>query len=165
KLDAVMQQKKEMETRRRQLRAKIAGFENEVRTTDERMAKLREDLNRAATNKQYSALLNELNTLKDQKSVHETAALEEMERAEEVETTLTSIEAEIAEITKLRDHAQKQYDERENEVGERLDELKREREAAASCVPAEECALFNALADQYDGEALAQVEEVDRRRH
>lgn len=165
KLDAVLQQKNELETRRRQLRAKIAGFENEVKATDERMAKLREDLNRASTNKQYSALLSELNTLKEQKSQHETAELEEMERAEEVETTLGTIETEIAELTRLRDHAKKQYDEREGEVGERLDELKRERDEAASCVPDEERGLFMALANQYEGEAMAPVEEVDRRRH
>lgn len=165
KLDALLEQQRELQTRQRQFRAKVANLETEIAAIDERVAKLKADLNRATTDKQYAALLTELNTLKTQKSQLESQALEEMERIEGVESGLAEIENSINAAATLRDLARKQFDERNAEVGERLEELKREREVAAASVPTTERAVFDALADQYDGEALASVEILDRRRH
>jgi predicted nucleic acid-binding Zn-ribbon protein len=50
------------------------------------------------------------------------------------------------------------------EVGQQLEELQRQRAAAAQDVAPETRAIFNRLADDYEGEALAPVIEENRRR-
>ena len=50
-------QRRELETRHRQIQAKIGNLEGETAVLDERLEKLRNELNAATTNKQYSAVL------------------------------------------------------------------------------------------------------------
>jgi hypothetical protein len=153
----------ELRTRKRQLQARIAGFEGEAASLDERVEKFRRDMNSAETNKQYTAVLTELNTVKADRTKLDDAILAEMASMEEVETRIVEATARRADRAKLADHAAAQYREREVEVQAQLDQLQAERDAAASEVAPADLALFDSIADDYDGEAMAPVEEIDRR--
>ncbi len=48
-------------------------------------------------------------------------------------------------------------------MGARLAELEGERAEAASAVPSAALTIFDEMAESYDGEAMAPIEEVDRR--
>lgn len=162
-LNEQQQRAEEIESRRRQTQAKIGNLESEIQSNDERIEKLREELNSAVNNKQYTSVLTELNTIKSQRSELEERLLEEMAAVEELDRELDEIKSQIEERTKVRDHAKAEYEQRESEIRDRLSELEQQRDEAAGRVPENELEVFNELADQYDGEAMAALEEIDRR--
>ena len=157
------QQVEELQARRRQTKAKIGNIETEISAIDERIEKLREELNTAVNQKQYSAVLKELNVVKEQRNGFEERELEEMEQIERLDAELKTQQEQLGERTKVRAQAQADLDERTGEIGDRLVELEVKRSDAADQVPATELSVFNGLANDYDGEAMANVEEIDRR--
>ncbi len=157
------QQHEECEVRRRHVRATVANLEGEIEVLDERLEKLRDELNVATTNKQYTAVLTERNVAKTARAEIEDRVLEEMETIEALGEQLEKIAEEIAERQKIRKVADAQLKERHDEVGQRLAELEVERETAANVIPGGEIKIFNEMADAYDGEAMSQIEEIDRR--
>lgn len=163
KLAGLEEDKQELESRGRQFQAHISNLEGEIAGVDDHITKLREQLNRASTDKEYQATLSEVNGFKSKRSELETQALEQMEQVDRVNAEIAALEAQIAEAIKMRDHAGTQCEERHQEVGDRVNELQRERAEAAATIDEGDLHLFDQLADQYDGEAMAQVEEIDRR--
>ena len=75
----VEQRRDELVTRRKHLQAAVANHEMEVKSIDERLEKLRDELNSSVTNKQYTAVLNELNNVKLQRGEVEDRIIEHME--------------------------------------------------------------------------------------
>lgn len=162
-LEDLNQQLQELETRRKHMQAAIANHESEMAAIDERIEKLRDELNNSVTNKQYSAVLTELNTIKANRSEIETQELGELELVESVEVEITTIQSHIEERAKVRDLADAQLKERKSDIGQRLGELETEREQAADDVPGKALDIFDELVDIYDGEAMATIEEVSIR--
>jgi len=153
----------ELQQRRRQLKATIANLESEGDALDERINELRERLNVAPNNKQYAALLDEVNAGKGQRSKLDASILSEMERVETLDAEAVELEGQIAERKKVRDHAATELEDRASQVRERLNELNAEREQAAAVIPDAQLNVFDELADRYEGEAMAAIEEMDRR--
>ena len=163
-LAELREQREEHETRRRHLQATIGNLEVEMTALGERIEKLRGELDAATTNKQYGAVLTEVNTAKLARTELEERDYEEMEKIEEIERQLKELEGNTLEREKVRTVAEKQLRQRHDDVGERLAELETERNAAAAIIPGLDLKIFNELADAYDGEAMAQIDEIDRRR-
>jgi len=162
-LSVLEQEQQELTTRKHQLQATIANLENEIAGIDERIEKIRSELNNAVNKKQYDAALEELTHAKDKRSQTEERMLEEMEKVEDVDTRLGELEHQIADRARVRDVAKAQLDERQAEVGDRLSELKQQREQAADDVPGDALRVFEESAEMHDGEAMAEIEEIDRR--
>jgi predicted nucleic acid-binding Zn-ribbon protein len=157
------QQRQELATRRKHLQATIANLEVEKKQLDARLEKLRNELNSSPNKKQYDALLSEMTTIKTAASNLEDRILAEMEQLENVEQQATALEPQLADRAKLRDLARTQLEERKSDVGHRLAELEVERQQAASVVPPQALAIFDSVADQYDGEVMSAVEVIDRK--
>ena len=162
-LNDLLASQQELITRRKHLQASIGNLEVEVKSVDQRLEKLRMELNSAATNKQYSAVLSELNTIKANRAEIEERMLQDMEQIEKLQAQMQEIEGQVTERTKVRDMAKAQLEERRNDVGHRLQELETERQTAAAVIPVDMLAVFDDLADSYEGQAMAPIEEVDRR--
>jgi predicted nucleic acid-binding Zn-ribbon protein len=162
-LTALVQQQQEMHTRKRQVQAALATLELEIKSIDERLEKLRGELNSAPNNKQYTAVLTELNTVKASRTALEDRVLSHMEQLETIDAQFETIDGQIAERTKVRDLANSQYGERKTDVGARLSELEHEHEKAAAVIPANVLQVFEEVADLHEGEAMAAVEEIDRK--
>jgi len=90
-------------------------------------------------------------------------AVEEMQRAEETKKRLDTHDATIAERLKVREVAKGKHDECLKDVGERLAELEAERTRAADLVPERERRLFDRVADETEGEAMAEITIVSLR--
>ena len=163
KLDVVLQQSAELETRIRQLKAKIANTETEIAVFTERIDKLREELNSVETSKQYNAFLTEINILKAERSELETSVLGEMEQIEAGNTELEGLVTQVEERTSHRKIAKKQLEEKRAEVSERLAELEAERSVASELVPHEDLKIFEELSETYDGEAMSSIELINKR--
>jgi len=163
KVDDLEVEKRELEARRKQHQAKVKSLETEVASLNERIEKLRGEMNQSETSKQYTALLNETNAQKAAVNELETLVLLEMEQVEAAAAGLITVDEQIADRLKHRDIAQRELEQRTADVGERLAELEAERAVAAADVPEKAIAIFNELADTYEGEALAVIEVIDKR--
>ncbi len=163
-LTELREQRNEHEARRRQLQATIGNLEVEMVALDQRIEKLRGELDIATTNKQYTAVLTEVNTAKLARSELEDRILQEMEKVDQISLQLEKVASDTQEREKVRVVAENQLGQRHEEVGERLAELEGERNVAAATIPGVELKVFNDLAEAYDGEAMAKVGEIDRRR-
>lgn len=153
----------ELEQRRLHLQATIANIETEGAGLDERTEKLREELNNASTNKQYTAVLTELNTVKLARSETDDRILEEMEQIDRINAQIGLVESQLVERGKVKEVAQAKLTERQGEIGQRLSELETEHDAAAAVIPSNDLTAFTHLAEIYDGEVMARIEEIDRR--
>lgn len=148
----------------RQLEAKASNEESSARDVETRIAALREKMNQATSNKEYSAFLTEINTLKADKSLIEEKALEQMTKVDELREQLNALRAQRDEREKVRVIARTQRDEREAEIRDRLEELKTERDREAGEVPAEALSTFEARVAAGEPDVMAPLEEHDRKR-
>ncbi len=157
------QQAQELKTQIRQLNAQVGNGQNEMRTLDERIGKIRSELNATTNSKQYTMLLGGLKTVENQKRDLEDQAKALGEKIAQAQAKLDGLQSVRSERGGLRDSAKGELDQRLADVSERLAELERERARAASAIPAEELALFDRVAALHDGEAMAGVVTISAR--
>ena len=162
-LKVLLDRKEELQTRVKQRQATVHNLETEIATIDERLEKLRGELNASVNSKQYNAVLEEMNVSKTRRSELEDEALTELEHVTQLNTDIEDVDEKVAERSKIRDVASTQLQERQADVGERLSELDAEREKAASVIKSADLAVFDDQADIHDGEAMAVVEVVSKR--
>lgn len=164
KLAQIRQQHDELADQLKATKAHAQTLENDAKAAEDRTGKLREQMNAVKTNKEYSALLVEVNALKAEQGRLEEMVLEHMEKVEERQAELAEIEAKADEQQKLVDLAQGEVDEAQAEVGDQVAEVTAERDAAAALVPDDVLATYRKLLDDHDGEAVCGVEEQNKRR-
>ncbi len=147
--------------------AKVAinSDEHEAQAVDARVATLREQMNAARTNKEYSAFLAELNTLKAKKDEFEQHELGQMETLQKAEKDLAEVESRREERQKMAAKAQADRDAREGEIKGRLDELNAERTKLVADVPKDALKIYDDLSRSRGDDAMAQVEVLDHRAH
>jgi predicted nucleic acid-binding Zn-ribbon protein len=162
-LALLARQKTELETQLKQLQASVHALEVEQSTANERVERLRGDLNTSTNDRQYKAILNEMKVLEGQRDDIVKRAIEEMQRVDETKKRLETHGATIVERQKVREVAKGKYDECMKDVGERLAELEAERGRAADLVPERERKLFDRVAEETEGEAMAEITIVSLR--
>jgi predicted nucleic acid-binding Zn-ribbon protein len=156
-------QRVELETQLKQLKAVVHSLETDQAAAQERIDKLRSELNMSTNDKQYKAILNELKVLENQKDETVKRAVEEMSRIDETQKRIELHAATTAERAKVRELAKAKLDECMKDVGERLSELESERERAADLIPDRERKIFDRVAEETEGEAMADVTIVSLR--
>ncbi len=147
----------------RQLEAAVHNNEAEMGALDARIATLRDKLNAATSNKEYTALLTDVNTQKADKGEIEERSLEALTQLDDVRAAQNEVEEQLAERGKIREVALADRDTRAAEVKDRLEELQGERKEAASDVPADTMQVFEYETNRLGGEAMAAIEEHSRR--
>ncbi|MBN1795704.1 MAG: hypothetical protein JW804_03445 [Sedimentisphaerales bacterium] len=136
-------------------------LELELKSRDEAIAKLRTSLNSAKTNKEYAAVLTQLNTTKADNSKIETEILELMKAIEADEDECKQIETQIEEQKKILEQKRKEAEQLAVRYEAEIEQIQSEWEQASEAVPAAALEIFNRVADTYDGEALSVVEEPE----
>lgn len=164
KLDTLNQQHHDLQDQLRHARAAEANLESEVGGLDDHVNKLREQMNTVKTNKEYSALLVEVNTFKIDKAKKEEQALELLQQIEQLQGQVEDIKQRIIEVEKIKGMADETLQTRQDEIRDQLEQLRGEREHAAEKIPPSTLAEFERLADALDGEAMAEVHQDDARR-
>jgi len=139
-------------------RAKADSLSVDLKAKEERVAHLRSSLNTAPTNKEYAAILTQMNTIKADNARIEDDALQVMQQIEQAEAEAEKVraetEAEEKHLEEIRQSSKAEID----RLNGMLSTLLAERDQAAEAVPAEALAAFNRVAERYDGEAMAQIE-------
>jgi len=164
RLEQFRQQHDELTAQYKHAQAEVSGMEKDATEANDRVTKLREQMNSVRNNKEYSAMLVEVNTLKDEKSKLEDAALEKMGSVDALKEQVATIDEKTTSQAKLVESAEAEVASAKEEVGSELEDVTAQREAAAEKIPAEIMNVFERLADHYDGETLGEIEEQDRRR-
>lgn len=162
-LAALAKQAEGVKTHLRQAEASVKNDETEAASFEAKIQRLREQMNAAKTNKEYTAFLTEINTLKAEKGKVEERELGLMTKVEEFRAQMAKIEADRAEREKVRGVAKAERDQREAEIRDRLAELKNERTAAAEDVPARALQAFESRITLGHDDIMAPLEEHDRR--
>jgi len=165
-LEEIKQKHAAIESQVRQMSATSANLESEAAGLQERIDRLRAQMNEAKTNKQYQAFLVEVNGLKADKDKLDEQALGMMDKIEELRGELAELETRRQEQERIAAVAQQDRDAREGEIKDRLEELRAQREHLARDVPADAMEAYDARRQRHDGEeVMAPVETQDFRRH
>ena len=126
---------------------------------EEEITKLRQTLNTVRTNKEYAAILTQINTYRADNESVEERALQTMQQADDVQVESESLKGEIeveqgrfAEVTAANA-------EEITRLEGMLAEVQAERDAATEGIASETLGSFDRLVENYDGEAMAPIEE------
>ena len=147
------------QNRRRSIQ--VNRLELDLKERDEQISKLRNHLNLARTNKEYSALLTELNTAKADDSKIESQVLELMKNIETDEAACAEIKTQIEQQRGKLDDIRKEAEVKAVGIEKDIADVQAEWDAAAKDIPASALQFFQRVAETYDGEAMAEVEQVD----
>ena len=134
-------------------------LELELKTRDEEIAKLRASLNSARTNKEYAAVLTQLNTTRADNSKIESQILELMKDIEADQTESHKIQQQIEEQKTKLEQIRKESEQLATKYEAEIDQIQSEWDEAAKDVSAEYLETFKRVADTYDGEAVAVIEQ------
>ena len=133
-------------------------FELDLRQREEEVQKYRGALNTAKTNKEYAAILTQINTVKADNSKLEEQILKIMQDvdaikvdADKLQEQLKTEEARLAEV-------EKSSLEEITKLTAMATDLSTQRDTAAKAVNPEFLAVFDRIAESYDGEAMAVIE-------
>jgi len=134
-------------------------LELELKSRDESIGKLRASLNIAKTNKEYAAVLTQLNTTKADNSKIETQILDLMKDIEADEAECAEIQNQIDEQKQKLEQTRKDAETSAAKSEAEIEEIQKEWDVNAQDITAEPLETFKRVAETYDGEALSIVEQ------
>ncbi len=143
------------ECRRQQV--EVDQLDREVETREASILRHREELLKARTNKDYSAILTAINAEKADSAKIEKLALEKLGS---LETAQAEVDARLkiqAESGERIAAAQRDLEEYQASTADERRDLQQQRDAAAEAVPPTAMATFTRVAERHAGEALAEV--------
>lgn len=138
-------------------------LELELKIRDAEVSKLRAALNTAKSNKEYAAVLTQLNTTRADNSKLETQILELMKIIETDEAECANIRTQIEEQKQQLEQTRKTSEAAGAEHEAEIAQIQAEWNEVAQAIPPEPLKVFNRVAETYDGEAVAQIEEQEGR--
>ena len=133
-------------------------LELELKIRDEEIAHLRASLNAAKTNKEYAAVLIQLNTTKADNSKIETQILELLKVIEADEAESSQIQAQSDEQKQKLEKTRKESETLAVKYEAEIQQIQQDWDQAAEGIPDKMLEIFKRVAETYDGEALAVVE-------
>ena len=139
-------------------------LELELKTKDEIIAKLRASLNIAKTNKEYAAVLTQLNTTKADNSKIETQSLELLKDIEADEAECKDIQKQIDEQKETLEQTRKESEILADKYQSEIDKIQEDWDQAAQIIPNDSLEIFNRVAETYDGQAVALIEQQSNKK-
>ncbi|MCK4626442.1 MAG: hypothetical protein KAV00_14080 [Phycisphaerae bacterium] len=139
------------------------GVELELKAREEEVNKLRVALNSTKTNKEYAAVLTQLNTLKADNSKLEDRALELMQEVDRTRDQVGQVEEQITEVEKLFEQIKQTSSEEITRLQTILNDLQTKRGSAAQAVPDKALKIFDRIAAIKDGDVMAGIEVLGKK--
>jgi hypothetical protein len=133
-------------------------LELDLKSRDEQIARLRASLNTAKTNKEYAALLTQLNTTKADNSKNETQILELLKDIETDEAECETIRNQIDQQKQTLEQTRKETEVLATKYEAEIEEIQIEWNQVAQTITTDPLEIFKRVAETYDGEALAVVD-------
>lgn len=158
KINALKEDKEAKHQLSMERRMQSDQFELELKDREEQVTKLRGSLNTAKTNKEYAAILTQINTLKADNAKIEEDGLKVIQDVDDIQAQMAEIDEKIAEEDKKLSEISEQSSEEIEKLNRMLEKLEAQKNDASQGIPAETLAVFDRLAERYDGEAMAMIE-------
>jgi predicted nucleic acid-binding Zn-ribbon protein len=136
----------------------------DLKSRNAHVAKLRENLNTVRTNKEYAAVLSQLNNEKADVTRLETRAYELLSAVEVKKKALSEYQDQVQQEVQRLANIEQQFAQAQGSFTDRLAALDRQREKACQILDARTLELFNRISERYEGEVMARVSQVHPRR-
>jgi predicted nucleic acid-binding Zn-ribbon protein len=134
-------------------------LELEVKSRDEQITRLRASLNIAKTNKEYSAVLTQLNTTKADNSKIESQSLELLKNIEVDEAECKEIQSQINEQIQHLEQLRTEVETLASKYQAEIDKIQAEWDQVAQTIPDKPLEIFKRVTETYDGQAVAVIEQ------
>jgi len=121
------------------------------------VGQLRDNLNTVRTNKEYAAVLSQLNTEKADVTRLETRAFELLSAVEEKKTAVTTCREQAHHEAQRLANLEQQFAQVRESFAGRLEQLQQARDRASHELDAGALDMFNRVSERYDGEVMARV--------
>ncbi len=142
----------------------IDRIELDVQTRELALAKHREALNRAKTNKEYAAILTTINTEKADNTKLENRQLALMANVEEFRSQADESRTELSRIAERTSSAEISLQQYLAQSASEVKDLEGQREATSNSIAPGILDTFRRVAERHDGEAMAEVLVLDAKR-
>lgn len=139
-------------------------LELERKTQEEHLTKLREALNRSKTNKEYAAILTQLNTDKADALKFEDQVLAALTQVDEIKKQEAELKAQIEKEQARGAQLEQAARNTEQKLADQLAALEKQREDATENIPAEALRAFERACDYHEGEGMAMIEQPHPKR-
>ena len=140
-----------------QVRLARRGHEKEIDVVQGESARLERQLLDVKTNKEYTAMLHEIELLKSKRSDRETQVLECFEREESLQSQVRKAEQEVADEEKRLRSGEADLDRELAALDQSIHSLRVDRDQVKPRVPAAHLSRYERLAKSRDGVAVAEV--------
>jgi predicted nucleic acid-binding Zn-ribbon protein len=134
-------------------------LELELKEKDQIISKLRASLNNAKTNKEYAAVLTQLNTTKADNSKIEAQSLELLKDIEADGAECEDIQRQIDEQKEKLEQTRKESEALAKKYEAEIEKIQAEWDQVAQTIPNDSLEIFKRVAETYDGHAVALIEE------
>jgi hypothetical protein len=158
KIDDLQSQVDAIEQQCLERRKQADSFEVTLKQSDEKVSKLRTDLHAAKSNKEYSALLTQINTLKADNAKIEDQTLKIMQEIEALKGQVSEVQGSMEGEQKRLEDVKSNSEEEIRRLSKMKEDLEAQREEAARSIDSESLAVFDRIAESYEGEAMAPIE-------
>lgn len=142
-----------------QQRRRAEGESNDWQT---KLTRLQEQIGSVKTQREYGAILSEIDQATEHRDAAEAAALEAMEQVEAAESELAELEEGFAELAAEYEQAEAQWQRDKPGVEERAARLRERVESLRSQLPSPVLARYDRALEHTGGQALSAVTPVDR---
>ena len=128
----------------------------------ERIEHLQGQIGQVTTQREYGALLSEIDGAKENLRTHEEASLGELESSEEATTQKSELEERFKTLDADYQEQLAEWEEQRPAVKERIDRLQAQVDVVKGKLPASVLAHFDRLFERHDGDPLAKVHKIER---
>jgi predicted nucleic acid-binding Zn-ribbon protein len=164
RMQKALQEHQETLARIRDKQTHADALDLEIKSRDTQTARLREALNRAKSNREYAAILTQINTAKADTTKQEEQALHILSEIEAVrEQAKVQLEQAEKEKKRLAD-LEDAFAEHRAAVQVKIDDLQARRDQALEDLPPEIVNIFERVSARHEGEVLAAVIQENPRR-
>jgi hypothetical protein len=146
------------------LQKQADAMDLDLKTRSAHVAKLRAQLNSSRTNKEYAAVLAELNTQKADETRVESTTMELLEGVDQQRTVCKETQAQRSQVEARMAEARELLDRTRESLDARLRELQQRRDEAASAIAPEVAHMFDRTSVRFEGEAMARIVRTHPRR-
>lgn len=138
------------------------GAESAIADAQEKLKRYQQQINQVSTQREYGALLHEIDLTKAQISAAEEQGLAAMERREQVETELAQVREAFAELDTRYKGELERWEAEKPAIAQRIDELRIAASSLRETLPRGILAQFDRVRERNRGEGLAAIQEVNR---
>ena len=133
-----------------------------VQDAQEKLKKYQQQINRVSTQREYGALLQEIDTVKTQISASEEQALSSLDQHDKAQKDLAERTESFRELDARYAAELARWEAEKPEIAKRVDELRARNAELRGRLPRNVLSLFDRILERHPGTALAEVRPIER---